>query len=201
MTCLRNFNSNMSLTFLPLPVATTTTSTPVFPVKYGRLSDHLRSCAFTSHSLHLTSVAPPPVPEEGAQCAPPSIRLVTGRSGAVGEDYVGLGSFPRSDYPGLLGRNRPPPLRPSPPPLPPLSALILSVCTAGALHSSQISSLAAQISADDVCCAHMCDHTSVESPSVPAGSGKAEFYENKCLIKELGCVGLPDWFQYWHLII
>lgn len=103
--------------------------------------------------------------------------------------------FPRSDYPGLLGRNRPLPLRPSPPPLPPLSTLILSVDTAGALHSSRISSLAAQISADDVCCAHMCDHTSVESPSVPAGSGKAEFYESKRLIKELGCVGLPEWFS------
>lgn len=36
----------------------------------------------------------PAVPEEGAHCAPPSIRLVMGRSGAVGEDYVGLGSFP-----------------------------------------------------------------------------------------------------------
>lgn len=146
--------------------------------------------AFTSPLL------PPPRSQRKVLtvCRHPS-DLSSAAPAAVGEDYVGLGSFPRSDYPGLLGRSRPLPLRPSPPPLPPLSTLILSVYTAGALHSSQISSQAAPISAYDVCCAHMCDHTSVESPSVPAGSGKAEFYESKCLIKELGCVGLPDWYS------
>lgn len=104
--------------------------------------------------------------------------------GAVGEVYVGLGSFPRSDYPGLLGRSRPLALGPSPPPLP-----------STFLHFSQISSLAAQTSADDVCYAHMCNHTSVVPPNVAAASGKAAFYENKCVIKELGCVGFPDWFS------
>ncbi|KAK1906593.1 Dynamin-3, partial [Dissostichus eleginoides] len=48
-----------------------------------------------------------------------SPRLVIGRSGALGEDCVGLGSFPCSDYPGLLSGNGPLPLGPSPPPLPP----------------------------------------------------------------------------------
>lgn len=92
----------------------------------------------------------PPVPEEGAHCAPPSISPVIGRSGALGVDYVGLGSFPRSDYPDLLGRNRPLPLGPSPPPppLPPLPfffffSLILSFGIARALRFFQIWSLTA----------------------------------------------------------
>lgn len=49
-------------------------------------------------------------------------------------------------------------------------------------------------SADDVCYVHMCDHTSTVSPSVPAGSGKAEFDEHKCLIKEPCAQGFPGWF-------
>lgn len=136
--------SNPPLTFLLLHYCCVCLS--VFPVKYGRLFDHLRPSAFTFHSPPVTSVAPP-VPEEGAHCAPPSISPVIGRSGAVGVDYVGLGSFPRSDYPDLLGRNRPLPLGPSPPPPPlpplPLFSLIRSFGIARALHFFQIWSLTA----------------------------------------------------------
>lgn len=78
----------------------------------GYSSDHLQLSALPLHS-------PPSLPEECAHCALPSIRLVIGRSGPVGEDCVGLGSFPCSDYPGLLGGTRSPPFRPPPPPSPP----------------------------------------------------------------------------------
>lgn len=125
-------------------------SSPVFPVKYGRLFDHLRLSAFTFHSPPVTSVAAP-VPGEGAHYAPPSISPVIGRSGAVGVDYVGLGSFPRSDYPSLLSRNRPLLLGPSPPPPPPplpplpLFSLMLSFIIARALHFFQIWLLTARM--------------------------------------------------------
>lgn len=69
--------------------------------------------------------SPPSLPEDCAHCALPSIRLVIGRSGAAGEDCVGLGSFPCSDYPGLLSGNEPP-LPPPPLHLPHLLASSLS---------------------------------------------------------------------------
>lgn len=84
-------------------------STCSFIPSLSSLSDHLQLPALPLHST-------PSLPEECAHCARPSISLVIGRSGAVGEDCVGLGSFPCSDYPGLLGGNRPLPSRPSPPP-------------------------------------------------------------------------------------
>lgn len=87
---------------------------PVFPVKYGCLSDHLRPPVFTFHSPPLAAVAPS-LPEEGAHCALPSIWLVISRSGALGADYVGLGSFTRSDYPGVLSGNELLPPGPLPP--------------------------------------------------------------------------------------
>lgn len=98
---------------------------------------HISCCLATSLttcssllSLLAFLPSPPTLPEECAHCAPPSIRLVIGRSGAVGDDCVGLGSFPCSDYPGLLGGNGPLPLGPSPPPLPrpPLHTSPLSSC-------------------------------------------------------------------------
>lgn len=84
----------------------------------GYLSEHLQLSAFPLHS-------PPSLPEECVHCALPSIRLVIGRSGAVGEDCVGLGSFPCSDYPGLLSGTRPLPFRPLPPPPPSSPCLLL----------------------------------------------------------------------------
>lgn len=105
-----------------LPVVITTLFTSVFyPARISWfMATSLTTCGplrslFTV--LPFTSL----LPEEGAHCAPPSIRLVSSRSGAAGEDCVGLGSFPCSDYPGLLsGEREPPQLGPSPlPPLPP----------------------------------------------------------------------------------
>lgn len=164
---------------------TTTAVFPVFPVKYGRLSDHLRPCAFTLHSLSRHLRRSPGLRGRCSPCAAihqPCHRL----RGTLARTAWDSAHFP---------------------------ALIIPVCSAGTgpcrsglrrrhfhlpstfLHISQISSLAAQTSADDVCYAHMCNHTSVVSPSVAAASGKAGFYENKCVIKELGCVGFPDWFS------
>lgn len=81
---------------------------PVFPGVWLPLwPPAAPSFHFSQSSPHLPS---PSLPEEGAHCALPSIRLVIGRSGAVGEDCVGLGSFPCSDYPSLLSGNEPLPL-------------------------------------------------------------------------------------------
>lgn len=68
----------------------------------------LTTCGLPPPPL-LSSQKPPPHSQR-RRCTPPSISLVISRSGAAAEDCVGLGSFPRSDYPGLLSGNEPQPL-------------------------------------------------------------------------------------------
>lgn len=83
------------------------------PVSTRRTATSLTTCGLLPPPLP-SSHKPPPRSQRrwggGARCTPPSISLVISRSGAAAEDCVGLGSFPRSDYPGLLGGNEPQPL-------------------------------------------------------------------------------------------
>lgn len=97
----------------------------------------------------------------------------------MGLDYVGLGSFPRSDSPARAFAAFAAPL--------PLFSLILP------FGPPVLPDLVFD-SGDDVCSVHMCEHTSVVSPSVPAGFGKAEFHEHKCFVTQPCALGLPDRF-------
>lgn len=108
----------LSLTAPSLNVCSQRSLTIIHPplLLFPCISWYLYTCLTTcgSHLSYLTVLLPSPppsLPQECAHCVLPSIRLVIGRSGAVGEDCVGLGSFPCSDYPGPFGGNGAPAAR------------------------------------------------------------------------------------------
>lgn len=147
----------------------------MFPLKYGRLFDHLRLSAFTFHSLP----SPPPLPRPQRKVL--TVRRHPSALSVVAQGRLAWTTWDSAHFP----------------------ALIIPACSAGTgpcrsdlrrlrfplslfSHSSSPSSpppLPDPVfdSVDDVCYVHMCDRGVT---SAPADFGKAEFDEHKCLIEE-----------------